>query len=71
MVDLDITNRIPFLLEKNVRLRARASFVVLIPAAIVEPGGTPLGELIKLSNENTEIELSKRLKSRVKHLQLL
>jgi hypothetical protein len=48
-------NRTPFPLEKDVQLRAAAHFILFIPAGILEPGGTSLGELIRHSNESAEI----------------
>lgn len=53
----EIKNRIPFLLSAGQRLRARTDFDLYIPAAIIDPPGTPISELIVLSNRNAEVGL--------------
>lgn len=52
-----IKNRIPFRLIAGQRLRAVSDLNLYIPAAILDPPGTPISELIILSNENTSIGL--------------
>ena len=50
-------NRVPFLLRKDRRLRALSSAKLYIPAEILEPPGTPLSDLIELSDDSVTVGL--------------
>lgn len=52
-----IENGIPFRLSARQRLRALSNLDLYVPAAILDPPGTPISELIVLSNENADIGL--------------
>lgn len=52
-----IENRIPFRLVAGQRLRAVSNLNLYIPATILDPPGTPISELIILSNKNSDIGL--------------
>lgn len=53
----EIENRIPFRLLAGQRLRAVSDFDLYVPAAILNPPGTPISELIVLSNQNAGVGL--------------
>ena len=53
----EVRNRIPFLMVAGERFRAASEFKLYIPAAILNPPGTAISELIFLSNEQTDIGL--------------
>lgn len=57
MASLSVPNRSPFPLQKGQRLRANAHLKMYIPAAILEPPGTPLSEIIQLSDQAADVEL--------------
>ena len=52
-----VRNRIPFLLKAGERLRAASNFRLYVPGTILVPPGTPISELILLSNQNADIGL--------------
>lgn len=53
----EIKNRIPFRLLAGQRLRARADFDLYVPAAILDPPGIPISDLIVLSNRDADLGL--------------
>lgn len=55
----EIQNRIPFRLLAGQRLRAVSDFDLYVPAAILDPPGTPISELVILSNQNASVGLKK------------
>lgn len=57
----EIKNRIPFPLPAGVRLRAIVNFDLYVPAAIIDPPGTPISDLIVLSNQNANVGLKAAL----------
>jgi hypothetical protein len=64
MKHLQAANLVPFPVLKGQRLRAVTKLAVFVPANILEPGGIPLKELIKLSDQNAYVglqESSRRL----------
>lgn len=52
-----VENRVPFPLLAGQRLRAVSDLNLYVPAAILDPPGVPISELIVLSNENSDIGL--------------
>ena len=57
MAKLTVPGGKPFSLGEGERLRATADLKVYVPVEILEPPGTPLSELIRLSDQSADVGL--------------
>jgi hypothetical protein len=59
MKAISIKNKMPFPLEKGRKLRAMTHLTVIIPVDILSSPDTPLGEVIRLSNDAAEVGVAR------------
>lgn len=57
MAEFPVRSGEPFRLSRHLKLRARTLVAVHLPSAILSPEGTPLSEIVKLSNQETSVGL--------------